>query len=77
MTLGARLAGVSDEDEARCDAWAANGEDLRAAVAWRVFQGKAKVFEAVTGIPEARILAFVETGDISDSDRRTLEMYQS
>lgn len=76
MSLEARLAGVSDEDEARCDAWAENGEELRAAVAWRVFQGKAKVFEAVTGIPEARIRAFVETGELSDQDRKTLEMHQ-
>jgi hypothetical protein len=63
-------------DEQRCDRWAANGEELRAAVGWRVFQGKAKVFEALTGIPEARILAFVEAGTISEHDRRVLEMYR-
>jgi hypothetical protein len=76
-SLSAQLAGVSAEEEARCDAWMAAGDELRAAVGWRVFQGKATVFEAVTGIPETRIRHFVETGEISEADRRILESYRS
>jgi hypothetical protein len=67
------MAGVSAADEARCDAWMAEGNELRAAVGWRVFQGKAVVIAAVTGVPEDIIKAFVETGEISDEYRRVLE----
>jgi hypothetical protein len=66
---------VTKVNEARCDAWAVS-DPLRAAVGWRVFQGKASVFQALTGIPEARIRRFVETGEISEQDRRVLEMYR-
>jgi hypothetical protein len=72
-SMSAHLAGVSADNEARCDAWAAAGDELRAAVGWRVFQGKASVFEAMGGIPQERIVAFVETGEISEQDRRVLE----
>jgi hypothetical protein len=73
QTLSAYMAGVSEVDEARCDGWMAEGDELRAAVGWRVFQGKAGVMAAVTGVPEDAIKAFVETGEISDAHRRTLE----
>jgi hypothetical protein len=73
MSLGAHLAGVSDADEARCDAWFAAGEELRAAVAWRVFQGKGELLETVTGVPLGAIQTFVETGVISDPHRLVLE----
>lgn len=73
MSLAAALAGVSEADEARCDAWFAAGDELRAAVGWRVFQGKADVMSAVTGISVAVLRAFVETGEISDEHRRILE----
>lgn len=73
MTLAAALAGVSEADEARCDAWAEAGDELRAAVGWRVFQGKAEVMSAVTGISVAVLKAFVETGEIRDEYRRILE----
>lgn len=73
QTLAAHMAGVSAADEARCDGWMAEGNELRAAVGWRVFQGKASVMAAVTGVPEEAIKSFVETGEISDLHRRTLE----
>ena len=73
MSLSARLAGVSDAEEARCDAWAEAGDELRAAVGWRVFQGKADVMSVVTGVPEDVLKAFVETGEISEAHRRVLE----
>jgi hypothetical protein len=73
MTLAAQMAGVSAADEARCDAWMAEGNELRAAVGWRVFQGKADVMAMVTGVPEAAIKAFVETGEISEAHRRVLD----
>ena len=76
MTLSAYLAGVSEEDERRCDAMAAAGDELRAAVAWRVCQGKAAVFTALTGIPEDRIIRYADTGEISDDDKRVLEIYR-
>jgi hypothetical protein len=72
-SLSTHLADFSAADEARCDAWFAAGDELRAAVGWRVFQGKASVFEAMSGIPQERIVAFVETGEISEQDRRVLE----
>jgi hypothetical protein len=73
MTLAAALAGVSEADEARCDAWAAAGDELRASVGWRVFQGKAEVMEVVTGVPVSALTAFVETGEISEEHRRILD----
>jgi hypothetical protein len=73
-TLAASLAGVSAADEARCDGWMAEGNELRAAVGWRVFQGKAGVMAAVTGIPEEAIKAFVETGIISAEHRSILDV---
>ena len=76
MTLKADLAGVSDEDKAQCDAWAAAGEELRAAVAWRVFQGKASIFQVVLGVPELVVRHFVDTGEIEDRYRLILEASQ-
>lgn len=73
QTLAAHMAGVSAADEARCDGWMAEGDELRAAVGWRVFQGKAGVMAAVTGVPEEAIKAFVETGIISAKYRVILE----
>ena len=74
QTLAAYMAGVSAADEARCDGWMAEGDELRAAVGWRVFQGKADVMAVVTGVPEDAIKAFVETGEISEAHRRILEV---
>lgn len=73
-TLAASLAGVSETDEARCDAWAAAGDELRAAVGWRVFQGKADVMETVTGVPVDALKTFVETGVISAEHRSILDV---
>jgi hypothetical protein len=75
-TLAASLAGVSAADEARCDGWMAEGNELRAAVGWRFFQGKAGVMAAVTGVPEEAIKTFVETGEIIDAHRLTLEAFR-
>jgi negative regulator of sigma E activity len=74
MSLSALMAGVSEENEARCDAWMAAGEELRAAVAWRVFQGNGDVMEAVTGVPQEALTTFVETGLISAEHRAVLEV---
>ena len=59
--------------ERECDAMAARGEDLRAAVAWRWYQGHGCTLSAVSSVPESALEAFVTTGKISEHHRRLLE----
>lgn len=73
MTLSASLAGISKEDEARCDQWASSGQVLRAVVAWRMYQGKGQVLSEMTGIPLKKLKRFIKTGSLDDRSRLILE----
>jgi len=72
MTLSAALAGITDEQERLCDEMAETDE-LRAAVAWRFFQGKGQIFTELTGIPLNIIEKFVKDGELSNQHRAILE----
>ena len=72
-TLGAAIAGVSAEDEARCDEFHRSGQELRAAVAWRIAQGKGQILAEFTAVPLERLQKFVDTGELSEQDRRFLD----
>lgn len=74
MTLAAYLAGVSEEDEARCDQWNASGQKLRAAVAWRIYQGKGQILAGMTGVSLDMLQRFIDTGEIDETHRRMLEV---
>ncbi len=69
-----RCALTRPEFERRCREWEQHGERLRAAVAWRVFQGKADVLSAVTGVPMDALKAFVNTGELAQPYRMMLEV---
>lgn len=73
MSLMSQMVGVSDADEKRCNKWAAQGQELRAAVAWRFYQGQGDVLSAVSGVPLGAIAQFVKTGKIDDTHKIRLE----
>jgi hypothetical protein len=47
---------------------------LRAAVAWRVYEGKGAILSVVTGVPRAALHRFVDTGDIEQHYRSRLDL---
>ncbi len=57
----------------KCDAWQKAGETLRAAVAWRLYEGKGDILSAITGVPHAALTNFVETGELDHVHRMILE----
>ena len=75
-TLGAAIAGVSVEDEAKCDEFNRSGQELRASVCWRIAQGKGPILAEFTAVPLERLQKFVDTGELSEQDRRFLEAMQ-
>lgn len=65
---------VRDITEARCDAWAKSGQKLRAAVAWRIHEGKGEALSMLTGVPMPALEGFVRTGRISQHNRELLDV---
>ncbi len=66
--------GPTKQQERECDDMAKRGEHLRAAVAWRVYQGKGEILSAMTGVSVATLRAFVKTGELDATTRSILEM---
>lgn len=62
--------------EADCIRWQTNGEELRAAVAWRIITDQDDVLSAFTSVPRSVLLNFAHSGRIDERYRRILEAFK-